>query len=80
MTINRNNYEAFFLDYRENNLTPEQVAELLIFLEQYPDLKEEFESFETIQMAPDKNIRFEVKESLKKTPRRITTEAAIATE
>ena len=66
MSINRNNYEAFFLDYRENNLTPEQVAELVIFLEQNPDLKEEFESFETIQMVPDKNIRFEVKESLKK--------------
>jgi hypothetical protein len=66
MSINRNNYEAFFLDYRENNLTPEQVAELLIFLEENPDLKEEFESFEAIQMVPDKNIRFEVKESLKK--------------
>ena len=66
MTINRNNYEAFFLDYRENNLTPEQVAELLVFLEQNPDLKDEFESFETIQMMPDKNIRFELKESLKK--------------
>lgn len=66
MSINRNNYEAFFLDYRENNLTPEQVAELLVFLEQNPDLNDEFESFDTIQMVPDKNIRFELKESLKK--------------
>lgn len=66
MSINRNNYEAYFLDYRENNLNPGQVAELLVFLEQNPDLKEEFESFEAIQLLPDKNIRFEVKESLKK--------------
>jgi hypothetical protein len=66
MSINRNNYEAYFLDYRENNLNPEQVAELLIFLEENPDLKEEFESFEDIVLAPDPNIILSKKESLKK--------------
>jgi hypothetical protein len=66
MSINRNNYEAFFLDYRENNLNLQQVAELMVFLKQNPDLKEEFESFETIHIVPDKNIRFDVKETLKK--------------
>lgn len=66
MKISRKNYEAYFLDYRENNLKPDQVAELLIFLEQNPDLKDEFESFETIQLTPEQNIRFVQKDSLKK--------------
>ncbi len=66
MSINRNNYEAFFLDYRENNLTPEQVAELMVFLEQNPDLFEEFESFEDIELLPELNVTLENKENLKK--------------
>ena len=66
MQITRNNYEAYFLDYREKNLLPEQVAELMVFLEQNPDLKEEFESFENIVLVPEKNIRFNRKDSLKK--------------
>jgi hypothetical protein len=48
MQINKNNYEAFFLDYHEGNLTAEQVAVLLLFVEQHPELKEEFENFENI--------------------------------
>jgi len=66
MEINRKNYEAYFLDYWENNLAPDQVTELFVFLEQNPGLKEEFESFENISMLPDKKIRFEPKEALKK--------------
>jgi hypothetical protein len=66
MKITRINYEAYFLDYRENNLAPEQVTELFVFLEQNPDLKEEFDSFEDISLVPNKKIRFGAKESLKK--------------
>ena len=62
--INKNNYEAFFLDYYEGNLTTEQVAELLLFIEQHPEHKEEFESFENISLVPEKNS-FSVKSSLK---------------
>ncbi|MBK7965073.1 MAG: hypothetical protein IPK10_07140 [Bacteroidetes bacterium] len=46
MNINKNNYEAWFLDYFENQLNAEQVTELFLFLEQHPSLKEEFDSFE----------------------------------
>lgn len=46
MNINKNNYEVWFLDYFENQLSAEQVAELFLFLSQHPHLKEEFESFE----------------------------------
>lgn len=66
MQINRNNYEAFFLDYWEKNLSTEQVAELLVFLEENPDLKEAFEIFENIDLKPDKSIKFEQKNNLKK--------------
>ncbi len=66
MKITRKNYEAYFLDYREKNLTPDQVTELFVFLEQNPDLREEFESFENISILPEKKIRFEPKEALKK--------------
>jgi hypothetical protein len=66
MKITRKNYEAYFLDYRENNLTPEQVAELMVFLEDNSDLKEEFESYEKIEIMPATHIRFSNKEKLKK--------------
>ncbi len=67
MNINRNNYEIFFLDYHEGNLTPAMVEELLIFVENSPDLKEEFESFEEIIIPVDESVKFDLKKSLKKT-------------
>lgn len=66
MQINRNNYEIFFLDYRENNLSPQQVAELMVFLEENPDLKFEFEEFEEITIVVDESISFNNKSLLKK--------------
>ena len=46
MGINKENYEAYFLDYQEGTLAPGQVAELMVFLEMYPELKEELETFD----------------------------------
>lgn len=66
MGINRNNYEAYFLDYRENNLSAGQVAALMIFLEENPDLKTEFDLFDNIKLKPPKEIRYSEKEELKK--------------
>ncbi|MCW3083567.1 MAG: hypothetical protein JWP12_933 [Bacteroidetes bacterium] len=66
MKINRNNYEAFFLDYHEGNLAPQQVAELLLFVEQHPELKEEFESFENFSLEDLSNISFGDTSGLKK--------------
>ncbi len=66
MIINKNNYEAFFLDYHEGNLSPQQVADLLLFVEQHPELKEEFESFENVTLDDLSNVAFEGKSSLKK--------------
>lgn len=66
MNINKHNYEAFFLDYHEGNLTPQQVADLLLFVEQNPELKEEFESFENLTLEDYSSYSFENKHELKR--------------
>jgi hypothetical protein len=59
--INRNNYEVYFIDYFDGNLDSEQIQDLMVFLNNYPDLREEFETFKTIRLPveevayPDKN-------------------------
>lgn len=65
MTINRNNYQEYFLDYFEHALEPGQVAELMVFLEANPDLNNEFEAFEPVSLA-EPAIPFERKDQLKK--------------
>lgn len=66
MKINRDNYEAYFLDYHEGQLSPEMVEEVLLFVDQNPDLKIVFEEFEAISLIADQGIVFEKKSSLKK--------------
>ena len=66
MKINRNNYEIWFLDFYEGHLTKEQVDELMIFLGQHYDLKEEFNRFENILLPSINNVVFDEKDSLKK--------------
>jgi len=39
--IGRHNYEEFLIDYLDGNLDPLVTAELLFFLEQHPDIREE---------------------------------------
>lgn len=65
MDISRKNYESFFIDYLDGGLSPEQVVELMTFLEENPDLKEELNEFEKIKIEPGK-VSFSSKTSLKK--------------
>lgn len=65
MDINRNNYEAWFLDYVEHNLSEEQVALLMRFLEENPDLKAELEAFEAIELPEESTVLFPDKAQLK---------------
>ena len=67
MKITRENYEAYFLDYHEENLTQSQVAELMDFLAQNPELKKDFEAFEIITLEAEPSFTMAGKESLKKT-------------
>jgi uncharacterized protein YbcI len=50
MKINRNNCEAFFLDYYEGTLSEQQIAELFSFLKDNADLREVFESFNDVEL------------------------------
>ncbi len=65
MNINKNNYESWFLDYHEGTLAAEKVAELFLFLEKYPEFKNEFESFAQITL-PLSEEEFSLKDDLKK--------------
>jgi len=42
--IDKNNYEAFMLDYLEGTISPQDKTQLLLFLEQYPELKEDLDT------------------------------------
>lgn len=64
--INRDNYPAFFLDYHEGNLPEDRTAELWQFLDDHPDLREEFDAFEMITLEGDDSVSFPGKGSLKK--------------
>lgn len=65
MSINRNTYEIYLIDYLEGNLDAVQVSELLLFLEQNPDLKAEYENLELVYLTQD-NIAPLDKSNLKK--------------
>ncbi|MFP4023606.1 MAG: hypothetical protein ACLFVR_03690 [Thiohalospira sp.] len=64
--INRHNYEAFFIDYLDGNLSPSQEKLLWSFLKENPDLKQELDEFEPVAI-PKENHLFGEKEGLKKT-------------
>jgi hypothetical protein len=66
MKPTRENYEAFFLDYHEGNLTESQIEELMNFLALHPDLKEELDAFEMVMLADENSIVLENKDALKK--------------
>ena len=66
MKINRNNYEAFLIDFLDGTLDAVLVAELMLFLEANPDIREEFDGIEDVSLE-SQNIHFTEKDFLKKT-------------
>ncbi len=52
MKINRNNYELYFLDYLDGNLTDQDIRMLEDFLLINPDLRIELEGTEKIALSP----------------------------
>ncbi len=66
MKINRDNYEAYFLDYHEGQLSPEMVEEVLLFVKENPDLKTLLDEYKAISLVADQDIVFEKKSSIKK--------------
>ena len=49
MKIDRNNYEAYFIDYLEGNLDETLVNDFIEFIQQNPDLKEELSLFDSVK-------------------------------
>lgn len=47
------NYEAFMLDFYDGNLDVVQTEQLMDFLELHPELKAEFESFDSLTLTSD---------------------------
>lgn len=66
MKINLDNYEAFFLDFHEGNLTPEQIEEMHAFIRLHPETKSSFEDFDWVVLDPDTNLTFTSKQTLKR--------------
>jgi hypothetical protein len=65
MTINRNNYELYFIDYLDGNLSDRDIFMLEDFLLLNPDLREELEGTEKIHLTPE-SVEFINKEYLKR--------------
>ena len=65
MKINRDNYEAYFIDYLEGNLNEILKDDFLEFLQKNPDLKEELALVQSLYLEPEE-ISFTKKELLMK--------------
>ena len=63
--ISRHNYEAYFLDFAEGNLSAIQIRELEEFLRENPELRSELDDFEIFEL-PEANSNTELWGSLKK--------------
>jgi hypothetical protein len=64
--INEENYTQYFVFSNDGELSPEEKAELSLFLEQNPGLQEEYRQWGTVRLMPDKQVVFENKNRLKK--------------
>ncbi|NOU18237.1 MAG: hypothetical protein HOO91_11845 [Bacteroidales bacterium] len=65
MKINRYNYEVFLIDYLDGTLNPSLAGELIVFLEQNPELKNQFDGLEDVVLT-DETISYPNKANLKK--------------
>lgn len=68
MKINKQNYEIFFIDYLDNNLSKNKLKELNEFLEKNPELSNELNELKNFNLKDfsEENIVFEEKNILKK--------------
>jgi hypothetical protein len=67
MKPDRSNYEIWLIDWLDGNLDEERTQQLMAFLDENPDLKEEAESLSVTRLEPERNGAM-LKNRLKKTP------------
>lgn len=65
MIINKLNYEEYFIDYLDGKLSPSLESELMLFLDQNPNIKDELEGIQDIVLAGESTV-FPYKINLKK--------------
>ncbi len=63
MKMDRNNYEAFFIDYLDGNLDESLVNDFIEFMQQNPDLKKELSLLDT-EKLPSEEVVFSKKNKL----------------
>ncbi len=66
MSINKNNYEEWMVDFVEGNLSPAQKRLLSEFLSIHPELRAELDVYSQTTLEPDKTVAFTNKDVLKK--------------
>jgi hypothetical protein len=71
MQIDRSNYEIWFIDWLDGNLSSMQADQLKLFLSQNPDLREEFNELTAVSIVPY-HISFPDKNQLKRSASDIT--------
>jgi len=62
--INQKNYETYFMLYADNELSAAECEAVLLFVEDHPTYKQEFDLMNKIKLTPDNSIRFTHKEEL----------------
>lgn len=66
ITINRNNYEQYFLLWVDGELSPEEMMAVERFIEEHPDLAEELSLLQDTKLVPEEQVVFKGKEQLLK--------------
>ena len=64
MSVNKENYGAWIVDYYDGKLSHTEARKLLLFLEAHPDYKAEFEAYETVSL-PEMALSFPDKDKIK---------------
>lgn len=65
--VNRHNYEVWMIDYFDGKLTAAEITAFFAFLDEHPDIREEFDQFELTPLAIETSD-FPEKAALRKDP------------